>query len=588
MFFQELSWKSDRDLINAPNSSMTLILPSPPTSGRALSCILTWFTCKFLKLTCSFFHRDRSFIKLAKLKLMSISTDEEVDPLFKKTAADSLPLTSRATLKNGLASGKASSRRNDFTFNGQDETVPNNAPEFPQERKRERDRWTKAIDEIQCEVKSARKGIEDLKTNFEEELDLLAESVSAFTSRISEIDALKLEVKTLKRRLQRLEHGNSSSRVSHAVKDLTEESAIHSRLAKVAGMVERKPKTGKSAAAALLHRPTATSRADEIIESDMPDKPSARKPHSPHTSGASKLTPQSNPVNKQSLGNNDSQSSSSDMESYISPIPAARPGVTKVPTASSISDTSGVALEFEPQPTQTPSTKPRKKLASAVSLNSHTVIPSSDPEDDDYRPRTSNSAKPRRGRGLIPSRGVHRVGRPSNGGLRLPDPEWEAPDWENKPSTPWSHKRGIVRRGVSGRVLTARSEPKRRGRPRLWASPPIMDGPKRDPHGRPVNEAGIPLRPNGKPDRRFLKKTVRDAAGVLRYAAVDDDGISAQPSASHDASHKGLKRARSEGGAGVDESDPRDAKKPRGDGTEITDEDFAELDWRWGIQQQSA
>lgn len=563
---------------------------------------------------------------------MSMFTDEEVDPMFKKNATDSLPVTTRSTPKSGIM---ASSHRNDSTFTRHGEAAPANSVQLPQERTRDTDRLAKIISEVQEDAKLAKMSMEDLKTNFEEELDLLAESVSAFTSRISEVDALKLEVKTLKRRLQRLEQGNSSTRSSYTVNDLTEESTKQSRLAKVASMVGRKPKTTKSGAAASGRRPiNAIKRAEEGLKSDAPDDASYRKLNSLQTSGVTKPPLRSFPatrVNQQAHRDMSSQSSSSDTEAYVSPIPATRPDVTKFQSPSSNSGTSAVALEFEQRPTKTPSAMSRKKPASAGSLKSRKLIPSSDMEDVDFEPKSSRNSKYPLGRGgLVPSRGIGRAGRPSNLGSRLPDPGWERLDWDGKPNTPWGRKRAIVRRGVSGgRMLSIRSEPKRRSSASLVEVTFAADGQRYDSIGRPLNEAGIPLRPDGRPDRRYLKKTIRDKSGILRYAAdepipvenaalldealkiaedeidpttksalldgalqivADETGLTEQtdPPNEEVVSQIGLKRAHSEVRASIDDLDTRSVKRLRDDETDVMEEDIAELGRRWGIRQQSA
>lgn len=571
---------------------------------------------------------------------MSMSTDEEVDPFFKKTGMDSLPINSRSSPKTGIASGMGPSHQNDFRLIGTTEPAPPNAIQPTQEYTRDTDRLATAVNELREEVKSARKSMEDLKTNFEEELDLLAESVSAFTSRISEVDALKLEVKTLKRRLQRLEKGTSSTRSPHTFNDVTEESGKHSRLAKVASLVGRKPKAIGPAAAGLGRGPLGDSK-----ELNAPVKAVSETLDSPNQLGIVKPPLKSFPatgINQQVLRDTGSQSSSSDTESDLSPIPATRPGVARFPSPSSISGASAVALEFEPRQTTALSAKSRKKLSSATSPNTHQVIPSSDIEDEEYKPQASRSGKPSLGRrGLVPSRRAHRAGRPRNLGSRMSNPGVDLPDMDGKPETPWSRKRGIVRRGVSGRVWSVRSEPKRRGSASLVEVTFTADGQRVDSKGRPLNEAGIPLRPDGKPDRRYLKKTIRDKTGVLRYAAyepsptqnlalLDDDvlqtgvdevdvlqtgvdeieeprgekralsdnglqvgaadetGLAEKPSLLDEAPQINLKRAHSAGRVSADELDTRPTKRPRDDDTEVREEDIAELDWRWGIRQQSA
>lgn len=589
-----------------------------------------------LRTNLVFAHRDRSFIKLAKLKLMSMFTDEEVDPIFGKTTVDSLPITTRSIPKSGIISGMASSHRKDSIITGQGEDAPTNAVQPTQERTSDIDHLTKIISELQEDGKSAKRSMEDLKTNFEEELDLLAESVSAFTSRISEVDSLKLQVKTLKRRLQRLEQGNPSNRAPYTVNnDQTEESTKPSRLAKVADMVARKPTQSRPGLAASNRRAAgAKKRAGGSFASNAPDNTSSLKPNSLPTDGMSKTplkTFSATLVNQQAAHREPgSQSSSSDTDSDVSPIPATRPDTAKFPSPSSISGTSGVALEFEQGPTRTQLTKSRRKPASAGALKSRKVIPNTDMEDEYFMSQPNGNVKNSLGRrGGVPSRGARRVSRPVNLGSRMHDPSLESPDWDGKPYTPYGRKRGIIRRGVGGgRMLSTRSEPKQRTSTSRLEISFTADGQKCDSRGRLLNEAGIPLRPDGKPDRRYLKKTVRDQTGVLRYApdgflpnskkdavslAEALNKIEADESAHLTATIQavagssintndlpampgiGLKRARSEGAlsedrAGIDDLDPRTIKRLRGDDETdgLEEEDVAELSRRWGIRQQSA
>ena len=570
---------------------------------------------------------------------MSMFTDEEVEPMFKKTTIDSLPVTTRSTPKSGVTSGMAPSYRNDSKFTGHGEAAPTKAIQTTQESTREVDLLAKIISEMQEDAKSTKRSMEDLKKNFEEELDLLAESVSAFTSRISEVDALKLQVKTLKRRLQRLEQGNPSTRSSYTVNDQTEESTRQSRLAKMANTVARKPTKSKPGVATSGgRRPlSAKKRAEESLALNEPDHASSSNPNSLPALKMSKTPLKNFPaarISQQTYQDTGSQSSSSDSESDVSPIPATRPGITKFPSPSSISGTSAVALEFEQGPTKTQLATSKMKPASAASLKSHKVIPSSDIEDENSISQHSGNFKSPLGRGgLVPSRGVRRFGRPSNLGSRMHDTSWDWPDSDGKPNMSWSRGRGIVRRGVGGgRMLSIRSEPKRRNYHSLLEVITVAaDGQKYDSKGRKLNEAGIPLRPDGKPDRRFMKKTIRDKTGVLRFAppvepspereeaAFPEEGLKMDAGETILTEQAGslnevvpqiglltdqagsppnqvppeiglLKRAHSEGGASIDDLDTRSVKRLRGD--EETDmmgeEDIAELSRRWGIRQQSA
>lgn len=473
-------------------------------------------------------HRDRSFIKLAKLKLMSIFTDEEVDPIFTKTTLDSLPVTTRSSPKSGMTNGMASSHRNDFTSTGRGEAAPTNAVPPAQERTREYDGLVKIISELQENAKSAERSMKNLKTTFEEELDLIVESISAFTSRTNEVDALKLEVKTLKRRLQRLEQGNPSSRSPYTINDQAEESTRQSRLAKVANLVARKPAKGRPGVAAPIRRPLrAKKRAEESLGSNALDKTSFSKSDPLPTLGMSKTPLKTFPaarINQQAHQDTGSQSSSSDTESDVRPIPATRPSITEFPSPSSISGTSAVALEFEQGPTKSTLAPFRRKPASAGSSKNRKVIPSSEVEDEIQMSQHGRTSKnPLRRGGLVPSRGVRRVGRYRNLGSLSHDPSKEWPDLDEAPNAFLGRKGGIVRRGVGGsRMLSIRSEPKRRSTSSLLdVIYTANDGQRYDLKGRRLNEDGIPLRPDGRPDRRYLKKTIRDQSGVLRFAPAE-------------------------------------------------------------------
>ena len=582
--------------------------------------------------------------------MIPLATSEEVDPLLEKTEMDPLPVTSRSTSKSDVATGLASSPQNASTITPHSETAPANSTQ-----EINNDFLAKMVNDAQEEVKSIKQSIEDvkegLKTSFEEELDLLAESVSAFTSRISEVDALKLEVKTLKRRLQRLEQGKSSFGSSHVVDGVTKEPARLSRLAQMSRIITKKPKMTDSTAVTLDRRSLdLNKRAEESLKAKAPEKASLKKFDSLETTiSPRKFLPRPR-VNEYANGEIDSQFSSTDTESHVSPIPAARPEFARfLSPSSSISDISAVALEFESKPTPPQFASSKRKLKSTASLNRAKAIPSSDKDEEEevYKPqqaRRGGRASVGRG-GLVPSRGVRRVGRPSKIGSRT------SKELVQKPNRTWSGRRGIVRRGVSGRVWGVRNEPKRRvSTPNLEVYY-TADGQRVDLKGRPVNDQGIPLRSDGRPDRRYLPKTVRDQNGVLRYSAVDGDPKRRKSFPLDDASKKdsdindprekialldetsessaadrtatsksallkkalelntdnkpastgkigqvdppppsiNLKRAHSEGRTSVDDDlDSPTAKRLREDDTEIRDEDIAELNWRWGIRQQSA
>lgn len=445
--------------------------------------------------------RDRSFIKLGQLRLMSSSTHKEVDPSFKQTLVDYQPVSSPSSPKNAVANGIATSQQDESILTRHCEVGAADSIQSPMKQKLTLDTLVDMVNGVQEEATLIRSSIEVLKTGFEEELDLLAESVSAFTGRISEVDALKLEVKSLKRRLERLEQGKSSIQSPHPVNGMAERSARLSRLAKYARFVAKEAKSINLPATAADSRPSGSKKWIE---------------------GSGDANASTNGVNQQVNGDIGSSASSSDTESHVQPIPATRPSVARYMSSPSPSEMSDAALEFEPKAGTGHATQ---KSRSAVSLKSHRLLPSSDREAEEYKPQVRRSTKSslRRGR-PIPSRGVRRVGRPRNSRSRITKPEWERP--EGNQSTNWTHGRAIVRRGVSGRVVNSRSETKRSSSaPRLEVESTVGDQ-RVDNIGRPLNEDGIPLRPDGKPDRRFLPKTIRDKSGVLRYVGDDADGRS--------------------------------------------------------------
>lgn len=365
------------------------------------------------------------------------------------------------------------------------------------EQRKDIDRILTSVEGLQAQFRDMRNAIESLKANknplnsaqgsprdssFPEEIELLAEKVSEIGSKVHEIDGLKLELRMMKRRVQRLEDGNMSTQSSHTVTGLTQDTP-RAKFARMTGSLARRSILSGSGAphpsndsnfiglsmpnAVLDPSPKLPAVEDKAtaIQQETPLSPKIAEES--HRSSAIDMRPNSPELSKLGAGHD---------AVAINTVPAnpvatltqrdsiPETDLTTSATTSSTSQVSPIPAEHPSRPT-TPTnrvTSPRPQFA--TSLNNYEMAPLSDSEDDDYDPKSNQHTTPPQvgSRGSNRTRGSGRRHR-RNAPVRLPTPEWEKPDWTGPATTSTSTRgRGIMRRGVSGRNLGAEPDAKRR------------------------------------------------------------------------------------------------------------------------------
>ena len=480
---------------------------------------------------------------------MSLSTDKEVEAIYKPKPTHPLSCIMRSPSTNGKAHNTVP-RLDEVNDLGNGENSSANVSLLLNEQRKDIDRILRSLDELQHEMKSVKKSVSELRATssasldgpsaksgfaYEEELDLLADSVSAVASKVNEVDGLKLEIKLLKRRLQRVEESNGVTQSSHTVTGLTQESQRAAKRPhtknKRRNLVEQllSASDGNDSASDTsdadgipnLSKILSQERDDVIIENDveMTIEPSAADELESTLQDAFMQAPANRSSMKPNIANGKGlqenvvgEYSPSDTPSHVSPIPARRPKVPPSDT-SSLSDSS-VSLVFVSQSVRPRAPTSRKGAPSAISLNRHNLTSGSDPEDEDYSPSNNiHNTKTLPTRGNFQNRRSHHPGRHSVPGFPVPDPERERSGRTGTTNlTPRStHRRGrgILRRGVSGRAVSGRargpaSEPRRI--PIIIPTTNRGQQPAVDRLGRSLNAQGIPIRANGLLDRRFLKR----------------------------------------------------------------------------------
>ncbi|CAD6575795.1 MAG: hypothetical protein ASARMPREDX12_007583 [Alectoria sarmentosa] len=107
-----------------------------------------------------------------------------------------------------------------------DSSIDTTADPFPilEEQRRDIDRIMAAVNILQQDMRSLRKSVEHLEDHrdqgshdFVGDVDILTDSITRVSSRLSELDALKLEMKMMQQRIKRMEESNSTGRRSSIV-----------------------------------------------------------------------------------------------------------------------------------------------------------------------------------------------------------------------------------------------------------------------------------------------------------------------------------------------------------------------------------
>lgn len=525
-------------------------------------------------------YRGRSVLKLAKMALISPATQKSVEAIYTRRAEFPLPAGESSitkTLPNRKATLKSSSASIASSDPRHVEPAPTEIMPFEKEERNDINRLYTMLDDLQDEVTSMRKVL-DISTRpepssgdpnlrataeFEEELDLLADTVSQINDRVDEIDTLKLEVSVLKRRLQRLEEDSISTQSTHTITGLTQDAAQPLKVAKPNGSGARQPSPVGHTAALVPElsnapelpktetaqesstrtadtvpspciansmervRESSVGREDEYASQAVPSKARSGISLKTLNTSADKQEPQQKTATKAN------QSRTVISLRLTSSKMLALPSIN---TSSSSSRISSLSVDSPTFPKTPPTANLRCQPQSATSLNSHKIIPGSDPEDEDYDPRSLPKPRAAQSRGIPRTRGSSRRRR-SAPGIPLSLPEWEQHGWPGAASKdpasagPMSARgRGLLRRGIGGRAPGRAPEPRPHRSPAgLEQEAPRSGEESSDAEGlsrhRRVDEHGNRLRANGLPDKRFLKRS-RDDEGILLTSKGTPDGRS--------------------------------------------------------------
>lgn len=545
------------------------------------------FILRHLKLShqetnVAYFNRGRCFLKLGKMDIISPTTRNAVEPVYKPKESHSLPVGAFSVVNpptTNKSARKASPRQSAFRDAEPADTASTSITHPQNEDRNDIHRLFTMLDDLQDEVSSMKRAVSGItaKTGlpggdpdpnpraaagFEAELDLLADSVSQINDRVNEVDALRLEVRMLKRRIQRLEDGSILTQSTHTITGLTQDSAPNSRPSGFSGTVPSRPHTVAHTgpvvpetfnappppkpdetieppvkASVGRNEPVISSDAEMTIESTGVERGDGTGKSVPLNtrSGAPSTTPNPFIDKVPEIQQPSSLPTQSDTTMSMEYAPPKKLGFLTSNSSSSSSQMSSLPTDSPPRPRTPPTTRfKRQQALSGISLNNHEIIPGSDPEDEDYDPNSVPTPKTPPPRGNIRTPYPARRRRNAQG-IALPPPEWEQPDWvgtntSREPRAPATatRSRGITRRGVGGRPRKPVSEPRPR-RSLAHIERGVSDGETRSAgrssRHRIYDNEGNRLRANGLPDKRFMKRS-RDEDGNLLTSKGMPDGRS--------------------------------------------------------------
>ncbi|KAL8660946.1 MAG: hypothetical protein Q9202_006070 [Teloschistes flavicans] len=397
------------------------------------------------------------------------------------------------------------------------------------------DRIAANVDKLLQEMKTVKASVDYIKfqqqtfadqdtaassTELAEDLGNLTEKVTRVSTKVKEVDGLKVGLNTMEERVQRLEetiqsvqsqlkstrsnlelNGSKKSKaVPSPIRSHTKQSPPHSDLEVTMDLSQ------EDGARDSLVDSLRRSLVQHVLETGMSlDKPTSRKDH-----GISR--PLITSAEKVAALKRRRQSSSSSSSSSGTPPPMRH---SKTPKIKGNPDWS---------------TKPNTNFVNkgkVTSLNDHTKIAPSDPEDSDYGPNSQPQRPEMAGTTNISSRSRGKIP------IRLPTPEWEKSDWEGPSYANGSNAGGrhVARRGTSGRASLPDRDAIRRRYSGYESCASLDDNDSatidsfaaRHRQGTSSNEArkirdsqGRLLRPNGKVDGRSLRyQKEREAIAML-------------------------------------------------------------------------
>lgn len=176
-------------------------------------------------------HSDRTFLKLAKTVIKSITTEKNVNANIKPKSAYS-PFANSSiagSYKNPDTSKPGTAKRNlsyDLVSNESDADVAARHGNVSVQREQENDisQILNSVTRLQQEMASVKQAIDVVQNRPSQshksggDLDLLTESISNVSSRLGELDALKLETKMMLWRIKRIEDERPTRVVSSTQK----------------------------------------------------------------------------------------------------------------------------------------------------------------------------------------------------------------------------------------------------------------------------------------------------------------------------------------------------------------------------------
>ena len=468
------------------------------------------FICSILGVTTDHLGRDRRFLKLAKMTLVSCATGETVEPKIRKRVL--LPSPNQnfsvvlATVKDSSHTPSGSSTHNHSRDAEQREELTTgimsnssiDTMDILKEQRRDIDRILTNVKGLQDQMQEMENSIESLRAHknpshlghaspndhgFTKEIELLTESVCDMSNKVHQIDGLNLELKLMKRRIQRLEEGNMSTQSSYTVTGLSQDTP-RAKFARMTGSLARRPLSSaggaprpyKNADLVELSVPKdGTESSPGLAALDNKDKPVQQAFPIMSKTANRNFEPSSVPMHQQDLEQDELNGGRDDIVTAAVPVkPLAtlkqRASIPETDVASPIISSSSSRpspIQFRPpsKPTTPETRTDKEKPVSATSLNNHQFVPVSDTEDDDYDPEPYPNKTPPKGgtQGNNRTRGSGR--RPRHAvPVKLSTPEWEKPGWSGPATTtPSTTKgRGIVRRSVGGSNFNGEPDAKRR------------------------------------------------------------------------------------------------------------------------------
>ncbi|KAI4202404.1 MAG: hypothetical protein LQ350_002622 [Teloschistes chrysophthalmus] len=365
----------------------------------------------------------------------------------------SMSASSAPTGRNGVPAQAAASATNDILSDVPANLSNADTADILNQQRTDINRIGANVDKLLEEMKTVKASVDYIKfqqqtfadndtatsqTDLAEDLSVLRDTITRINTKVGEVDGLKGELNNIKDRVQRLEdtiqsnqlqpNNNRSNRAldsSNGLREIPSSTRSHTGQSLPQSDVDlpidlsQEDGAGDSLVDSLRR---SQDQHDHSIKTSL-DEPTARKNYG--ISG-----PLITSAEKVAALKRRRQSSSSSSSSFGTPSPSKH---SKAPKIKGKPDWS---------------TKPNSGFVNKgklISLNDHTKIATSDPEDSDYGP-TSQSQNPE----LIGATEVSSRSR-SKPLMRLPTPEWEKSDWEG-PAYTNTRGKHMARRGMNGRA----------------------------------------------------------------------------------------------------------------------------------------